>query len=128
MHLVAPILALKMFISAPSCPGSTNKPCEQLSPKSPPSPVDGSLKSGVHQLRLVVEIPLFLGFQHHPNGGWDWDFFPINSSAKISCQIFKFQELEIEVLGPHSFPMTDSWDERKFAYTSRVVSGSPKRW
>ena len=22
----------------------------------------------------VVEIPLFIGFQHHPNGGWEWDF------------------------------------------------------
>ena len=33
--------------------------------------------------RLMAEIlqqfigsftPLFIGFQHHPNGGWDWDF------------------------------------------------------
>ena len=51
----------------------------------------GGNQSGIHQLRLVVfpiiyrvsympvegavvEIPLFIGFHQHPNGGWEWDF------------------------------------------------------
>ena len=40
--------------------------------------MDGSycwwLKSGDHQLRLVVEIPLFTTGFLHPTGGWPWDF------------------------------------------------------
>ena len=35
------------------------------------------LKFGVHQLRLVVEIPLFKGFQHHPR--WLFGISAINS-------------------------------------------------
>ena len=28
-----------------------------------------------HQLRLVVVFPMiYYGFQHYPNGGWEWDF------------------------------------------------------
>ena len=28
-----------------------------------------------------ANIPWFTGFQHHPNGGWPWDFWTINSTT-----------------------------------------------
>ena len=31
----------------------------------------------------VVFIPWFIGFQHHPNGGWEWDFWTINSRPMV---------------------------------------------
>ena len=43
--------------------------------------VDGSEIRREKQLSLVVEIPLCtMGFIH-PNGGWPWDFWTINSSS-----------------------------------------------
>ena len=34
-----------------------------------------------NRLRLVVEIPLFAGFQHHVRVVGNWDFLTINSST-----------------------------------------------
>ena len=43
--------------------------CDPGRPSLPP--VDGSLKSGINSPveGQVVEIPVFIGFQHHPKGG-----------------------------------------------------------
>ena len=41
--------------------------------------VDGSEIWQTHQLGLVVAISFFTGFQKHPNGGWEWDFWTINN-------------------------------------------------
>ena len=33
-------------------------------------------------------IPLFTRFEHHPTGGWPWDFRTINSTTSWWFQIF----------------------------------------
>ncbi len=49
--------------------------------KHPNRTVDGSLKSGVHQLRLVGSLStIIFGFQHHPR--WLFGISAINSSIQ----------------------------------------------
>ena len=51
------------------------------------------LKSGVHQLRLVVYPIIYKGFIH-PNGGWEWDFWTINSITKKKQEFLLEQPTE----------------------------------
>ena len=52
-------------------------------------------KSGDHQLRFVVEIPLFTWVLYIQTGVV-WDFWTINSTWELESQLLSKQELGIE--------------------------------
>ena len=57
----------------------------------------------LHQLRLVVYPIIYniIGFQHHPNGGWPWDFSHQQNSPPFFVWFYGWDAVGTEVVVYH---------------------------
>ena len=62
-----------------------------------------------NQLRLVVYLPLFTGFQKHPNGGWPWDFWSINIHQLTTNRVTLDFCSDLQCLWAFNFLYWNTW-------------------